>query len=192
LKGDDPALKELLQELQGIVSQTKKTSIAEVSPSYIRDNINLLIRHVGNYYQTNQTKETAYVFYWLIIPLLWNIEHLIKMNNDVLLEKHSNLLERKTTELASEFKQKYENLLFQQHEFYESQIADLQEKLKAEKVKYEELQQEMLFKEKEYYAKMSEISTNPIMEGLERTYGKVREAINESYNSQFQYLFQIL
>lgn len=192
MKGDDPALKELLQELQGIVSQTKKTSIAEVSPSYIRDNINLLIRHVGNYYQTNQTKETAYVFYWLIIPLLWNIEHLIKMNNDVLLEKHSNLLERKTTELASEFKQKYENLLFQQHEFYESQIADLQEKLKAEKVKYEELQQEMLFKEKEYYAKMSEISTNPIMEGLERTYGKVREAINESYNSQFQYLFQIL
>ncbi len=178
----------MLEDLEGHVPQSRPHLTAPNLGKYLKDSVNVLIRQVGRFYQgPTQSKENGYVFYWFVLNLLWNNEQLIHQASQSQTQSNECDVQEQLKEIESRVRiecgKKMQDVLRQRMD--ENQA--LKEKLDTANKRAKELEQEAAAKDEEYQNKQINVAISPIMEALEKTYGKVREALNQTYDNQFAY-----
>ena len=186
LRGDDADLKALLAELQDHVAHSKRSFLGKYSSTYLKDNINTLMRQVAKYFQATQTKECCYVFYWFLLSIMWNVEQLGKMTNQYAEQACTKDLHKKFKDVEEKLREGFQSQIEDMNLKRKSEIAEIEQKHIATKQRLKELEQEIEIKEQDYSNRMSEIATSPVIEGLEQTYGRMREAIRQTYDNEMQ------
>ena len=157
------------------------------SEGYLKDNVNILIRQVGRYFQTHQNKECCYIYYWFLLDLMWNMEQLQKIAQRHIVEDQRQMLQSQVKNIEEETHADMMHKIREVESRFQDKISDMEENHRTAKSRLAELEQEAALKEEEHRKKMADVATSEVMEGLERTYGKVREALNQTYDNQMQY-----
>ena len=158
----------------------------------IRENVEELIRRTGKHWLENVSKENCYVFYLMVLNLFWGIEEIYVTAKDALLEDNERVLQNRLLEKCKEMYPEWEEQLRKVQNVHEKQISDLESKLKSAEDRIRGLEQEIEDMRKANEFNKYAAAASPIIERIETTYGKVKEALNETYDQQMMYRTIIL
>jgi len=165
----------------------KSLSFKNLNKSNIINQINMLIRVFTNLLLAKTDKETCYSAYWILLTMLNYFEQCENIKTDVDLVKKREFVENLEKTIRQEFESKIPEIIEETAQKYSNEINELRQKLTENQEKLNQAEKDLVQFKNAQSEMISKVETNVIMENLGHSYGKVREALNNTYDNQLAY-----
>ncbi len=175
---------ELYQQVEGLAEVTFKLQTTKRLLECAADTL----RRLFNFVEKFSTPDVCFAIYWFCLIMVNCVERLqaaklehAELNRE---QQEQAIREELTQKIAHDLTKAMSEKDIQK----DDKIATLETKLAAATQRISELEHEAYIREQNRSKMMSEVEMSPIMERLEGTYGKVREAMNNTFENEFQYM----
>eukprot|EP01022_Parablepharisma_sp_SALTPOND_P020097 TRINITY_DN3564_c0_g1_i1.p1 TRINITY_DN3564_c0_g1~~TRINITY_DN3564_c0_g1_i1.p1 ORF type:complete len:414 (-),score=28.68 TRINITY_DN3564_c0_g1_i1:1244-2485(-) len=178
----------LLSDLYKTLEQLHETTYKTQVSTPIKGKINELIRNLSSLILKNCDKETGLMFYWYFLLIMTCMERLQSVEVEKERMKKQKFLQSSKEDAKAEAWEKFQEAIRNNGKAYQEQIAQLEAKLADALNTIQLMEKEAVIAQENHNKMVSNIETSSVMEDLGVTYGKVREALNKTYDSQAEYV----